>query len=617
MRIVFSLIALSWPVIAWFVLRTVAAEMTAATSYHRAATAGAPVLLAVVALAAKNVPTLISAGSSLILLAGSMLSGGLGLYEEYDRLAPTFGLASVTPMFILQSLDYPLIVASLAAILVPIAPLLQLGELRSGAPRAKGGAAFMPVRVAASKFSRGDIVFGEAYDPKYRLPRPGHAPLLRFEGSEHLLTVGGAGTGKTTTIAIPNCLTWRGPLVALDPKGELAHKCRAVREAMGHDVLVLDPSDDDSDAINVLDSLDPSSDRVVSQVAAVVTWLTGGKRLEGDNAVFESDARGLIQGLLLDLICDPTIPRNQKTLRELCDRINGNVANYLSAMELKPPLHGFGIPKKTAARMLSMQIDAPEQWQGVIAHAGMMTDWLKNPRYARLVSGEGRRVRPIRELLRGNLDVFVAIPLRDLDAQPEVARTVLGALLNTIYEEFEKRKSIATRVLFLLDEMPRLGKMEIIQTARDAGRGLGVTLWAIVQDLGQLDQCYGKDGAKGWIESTWMMNFLSVRHPETAEFVSSMIGDARFESRTKNENRVGGSGALWDQVSRGTSVAHEERRLMPPHEVMRLRTDSNGRPDEQLIFIRNERPIRCGVAKHYLRPEWEQIFDRVQNLIRV
>ena len=67
--------------------------------------------------------------------------------------------------------------------------------------------------------------------------------------------------------------------------------------------------------------------------------------------------------------------------------------------------------------------------------------------------------------------MFVALPLKALQSTPAVARTVIGALLNAV---FEREGAVESRVLFLLDEVSRLGRLSILETARDAGRKYGL-----------------------------------------------------------------------------------------------------------------------------------------------
>jgi type IV secretion system protein VirD4 len=50
------------------------------------------------------------------------------------------------------------------------------------------------------------------------------------------------------------------------------------------------------------------------------------------------------------------------------------------------------------------------------------------------------------------------------------------------------------RILFLLDEVARLGDMSILETGRDAGRKYGVNLCLLYQSLGQMRGSFGEAG---------------------------------------------------------------------------------------------------------------------------
>lgn len=56
------------------------------------------------------------------------------------------------------------------------------------------------------------------------------------DGAEgHLMTIAPTGAGKGVSASIPACLTWQGPLIVIDPKGEhYAVTARRRREAV-HD----------------------------------------------------------------------------------------------------------------------------------------------------------------------------------------------------------------------------------------------------------------------------------------------------------------------------------------------------------------------------------------------
>ena len=93
------------------------------------------------------------------------------------------------------------------------------------------------------------------------------------------------------------------------------------------------------------------------------------------------------------------------------------------------------------------------------------------------------------------MDVFLKMPLEALDTTPALARTVIGALLNAAYQA---NGNFDGRILYLLDEVARLGYMRIIETARDAGRKFGITMQLLYQSTGQIEKQWGMEGKRAW-----------------------------------------------------------------------------------------------------------------------
>ena len=112
----------------------------------------------------------------------------------------------------------------------------------------------------------------------------------------------------------------------------------------------------------------------------------------------------------------------------------------------------------------------PETFSGVYANAIKETHWLSYPNYAAIVSGSSLSTD---DLANGKTDIFVNLDLKTLEAHPGLARSIIGALLNAIYNRNGETKG---RTLFLLDEVARLGYLRILETARDAGRKYGISL---------------------------------------------------------------------------------------------------------------------------------------------
>jgi Type IV secretory system Conjugative DNA transfer len=222
------------------------------------------------------------------------------------------------------------------------------------------------------------------------------------------------------------------------------------------------------------------------------------------------------------------------------------------------------------------------------------TSWLAIPSLARLVCGQGFRTR---NLLSGKLDGFINLPLKVLQTSPQAARVILGALLNAVYEA---RGASASRILFLLDEVARLGYMGILETARDTGRKYGINLCLLHQSLGQLTQSWGHQGRQAWFDSAYLRLFSHIQDYEAADFLSEACGE--FTALGDSITEGSGSSSGWDRSTssthRSTNQQQIARRLIKPEEVLQ-----SLRYDEQIVLIQNAPPLRCGRAIYFRRSD--------------
>ncbi|GAA4875914.1 type IV secretory system conjugative DNA transfer family protein [Ferrimonas pelagia] len=595
-----KLFTIGWPLLLWWLVRYLAGSLAIGSVFYGAAITAAPALLfAVMALAC----TLVGNQRQYIVVfgLGSVLSGGIALYLEAARWQPY--LSQVGLFDLVRQLDWPLLLSASVCFLLPALPLtpanrwFHLWRSQKLSRGLHGSAQWMTMAKARERLSNGSLVIGEAYEPSKAPKLGGKAPLLLADGKGgHLLTVAGSGSGKTVSVAMPNVLNWQGPLVVHDPKGELHQDCHRHRMRMGRKVLQLNPAALDSDTLNVLDWLEPDSESVVDNCQAIASWLSDGEG-EGKDQYFDAEAQKLVVTLLLYVLLEPELPSQKRhlgTVRELL--VNGYLDRTLKYIAAKEAGFAFGVPQQFASELYTILTTAEGQWAGIFGHASKMTAWLTQPRLAKLVCGDaGRGTLPCKSTVGTEVDVFVCVPLKTLDANPAVVRLIIGTLLTLKYEIPVQAEPIQT--LFLLDEMPRLKRMELLETARDAGRGFGVLLWTIMQDIGQLERYYQSSGRQSWFENAYIKTFFGINDFDTAKMISDSLG-----TTTQVQQTVSGGRGLGDS----TSFQAIARPLLTPEEVMTMTVDEDGNPDEQIVFVRSQPPLRCGMAKHYRRKEFKQ-----------
>jgi type IV secretion system protein VirD4 len=154
-------------------------------------------------------------------------------------------------------------------------------------------------------------------------------------------------------------------------------------------------------------------------------------------------------------------------------------------------------------------------------------------------------------------------------------------------------------ILFLLDEVARLGYMGVLEQARDAGRKYGITLLLLCQSLGQLVGQWGREGKQAWYDATSWRLFAAVQDPDTARELSAMCGEYGVVAMAQG-NTAGSQGRGIGTSSSGRSENRSEirRALIKPEEFIQ-----DTRADEAFVLARGSRPLRCGRAVYFRRQD--------------
>ncbi|KAA3497941.1 Ti-type conjugative transfer system protein TraG [Rhizobium rhizogenes] len=477
------------------------------------------------------------------------------------------------------------------------------GPRRIGGKRAVHGEADWMKMQAATKLlpDFGGIVIGERYrvdrdsvaamsfraDDKQSWGAGGKVPLLCFDGSfgsSHGIVFAGSGGFKTTSVTIPTALKWGGGLVVLDPSSEVAPMVSEHRRQAGRKVIVLDPTVAGV-GFNALDWIGRHGNTKEEDIVAVATWIMtdNPRSASARDDFFRASAMQLLTALIADVCLSGHTDEKDQTLRQV--RANLSEPEPKLRARLTKIYEGSesDFVKENVAVFVNM---TPETFSGVYANAVKETHWLSYPNYAGLVSGESFSTD---DLADGRTDIFIALDLKVLEAHPGLARVVIGALMNAIYN---RNGNVKDRTLFLLDEVARLGYLRILETARDAGRKYGITLTMIFQSLGQMREAYGgRDATSKWFESASWISFSAINDPDTADYISKRCGDTTVEvDQTNRSTGMKGS-------SRSRSKQLSRRPLILPHEVLRMRAD------EQIVFTSGNPPLRCGRAIWFRRDD--------------
>lgn len=354
---------------------------------------------------------------------------------------------------------------------------------------------------------------------------------LNFSQDGSLMTVGGAGTGKTQCLVIPNLLTWAGASIVLDVKPELWNKTAGYREKTFGSVYKLDFTSETSQKFNPFEFISDDPQQVFGDSLFFANLIIPPSVNSGGNQKFwEDSARNIIQACLIALITERSEEMKvSSTEKPRAIKLTELVRMIVNRDDLEDALELLASSDVELCRLLGQSIDSmliqPEK-NGSNVLAGVLTQlWtqvqpLVNPRIEKLI--EQCSWTP-HDLRRRNATLYVVLAPGQVAEYAPLLRLILGVHLREYLALSEEEAKKRAPILLMFDEMPQLGYMEAINQAVETGRSKGIILWGFLQRLGQLAEQY-KD-ARGFLGGCKVQAYLSPSLEDgTAQMVSERLG---------------------------------------------------------------------------------------------
>jgi type IV secretion system protein VirD4 len=191
-----------------------------------------------------------------------------------------------------------------------------------------------------------------------------------------------------------------------------------------------------------------------------------------------------------------------------------------------------------------------------------------------------------KELKEGKASVYLVIP------QDKIATH--GAWLGLITRQAiaaVARSSGKSEVLFLLDEFANMGKLSGLAESLTALPGLGVRVWAFVQELSELIRLYGPHTARTVLSQAEVKQFFAVQDGQLARTLSMALGQRTLKTRNFNLGQ-------FDDDEVGESLGETGRPLMSPDEIRLMGAD------EQLFLIKALPPLRARRLPFWFVAPW-------------
>jgi type IV secretion system protein VirD4 len=325
-------------------------------------------------------------------------------------------------------------------------------------------------------------------------------------GEGHLMTIAPTGTGKGRSVIIPTLLSYSGPVIVVDPKGENYQVTARRRWEMGQKVFKLDPFGvvgSDSASLNPLDLFDEGASDAYDSATALAELLVP-ERAHTD-PFWEQAARSLVALLILHVAS--ARPPVLKNLSEVAYLLNQSLEDFgFTLKEMQKSK--LGLVQRLASGFTGTE---PKVMASILSTAKAATAIFNGDCFAATSS---RTDIPLDGIVRGDpISIYLVLPPEKLESHGRFLRLWIGGLMDQISK---RRHQVETPTLFLLDEAAQLGTLHQLRRAITLMRGYGLRTWSFWQDLSQLQSLY----------PDWRTLFNNTRYVQTFGATTHLLAES-------------------------------------------------------------------------------------------
>jgi type IV secretion system protein VirD4 len=450
---------------------------------------------------------------------------------------------------------------------------------------------------------------------------------LRHDGPEHVLVFAPTRSGKGVSLVIPTLLAWNESAIIYDIKGENWATTAGFRSQQGHICFRFCPVEESyGSRFNPLAEVRLFTDRDVSDAQNMAEILG---RTHGDTPPpdphWEETAVSIISGMILHVCYEAKIRDGTASLADLTNVFSRSTDLAKTLTEISEFCHdpdgeeGWpgGIHPVVRKKAIECLIKGEGDLKGVLSTINTALQIYCDPLVLRNMITSDFTIQNLVNH-KHPISLYLVVPNSDRRRLAPLIRLIFTTIIHRLTEKMVfrggTRQANRHKLLFLIDEFPSLGHMDVFADALSYMAGYGLKAYLITQDIRQILNAYGP--YESIVSNCHVRVAFTPNQQETSELLSKMTGTQTIQKATYNFSGKRNAPVM-NHVN--ASVENVERPLATPDEVSRLKPAKKSgegaaerivAPGQMLIFVSGQHPI-LGTQMLYFRDPTLQAWSEI------
>ncbi len=397
----------------------------------------------------------------------------------------------------------------------------------------------------------------------------------------NILVIGGSGSGKSASFAIPNAMQMLGSYIFTDPKGELYDRTAGMFQKHGYHVHVINLADPKySDGYNPLSHIRNTTD--VDIITKIISKKDDKGGSKGGDPFWDQTSEALLKAMIYYILFNR--PKEEHSLASCSSLVKlGSKNEGEDLMNLFMDLD-FDNPARRSFE--TIRLGSEKTFSNILVSLAAKLEAFDSEEIAALTS---TNTIEFEDLAKEKSVVYFITP-ESHSTYDFLMNIFFSQLFQRLYEFGDQNGgSLPVPMFLVLDEFANIGRIPNFERILSTCRSKKLHISIILQSLDQLMEIYDEKVTETIRANCSTQLFLGSNAPQTLESFSKLLGEKTISREnvsrnTDKDNTTSGHGYS-DQIM--------ARALMTPDELRRLDKD------ECIILIQGMRPIKAHKYWYY------------------